>query len=207
MLEFRGTHGPSVAFSTATPLGREPGLCTSRRSAAAGFRPARRFPTASTARRAGATGAQPRRQVGHTRCTRSRRGFSSAVSSCLGSRPACSHAEEPAQSGNYPDHKDFRPLRSWNFGLAAGCRLCRRNPYVEPGTPAWRAPPGYAGAGYPFRNHCAGCDTLNQLRSSEKIAVSSTFSSRLLTITGATGHATVPMTGRLSEKNCQTSAR
>ena len=24
--------------------------------------------------------------------------FSSAVSSCLGSRPACSHAEEPAES-------------------------------------------------------------------------------------------------------------
>ena len=64
-----------------------------------------------------------------------------------------------------------------------------------------------SGAVYPFRNHCAGCETLNQLRSSEKIAVSSTFSRRLLTITGATGHATVPMTGRLSEKNCQTSPR
>lgn len=113
--------------------------------------------------------------------------------------------EELADQAEQP-HSEARRSRAGRVyrpaAVCAGETRC-----VEPGAPAWRAPPGYAGAGYPFRNHCAGCDTLNQLRSSEKIAVSSTFSSRLLTITGATGHATVPMTGRVSEKNCQTSAR
>ena len=89
-------------------------------------------------------------------------------------------------------------------GAAAGTRLApaaRHAPLLpRPELPA-------AAVGYSCRNHCAGCDTLNQLRSSEKIAVSSTFWRRLLIITGATGHATVPMTGRLSEKNCHTSAR